>query len=470
MYVQTQNDNKRNHQYKYINRSNSISYVMWPRLVANKILRKRSFGSNNFVADFPIKSDTIVDSNPALSLGQPSLSADNIFRNNHKDTQTYKIFVSTWNVGGIAPKEGFDMEDWLQSTGNICDIYVLGFQEMVPLRPSNVLGSENCKLSTKWNSLIREGLNTKIYGKQNHKNVGLTKDVSPTDGGKVPDQSYRCIISKQMVGILISVWVRNDLRHYIRHPSVSCIGCGIMGCLGNKGSVSVRFQLHETSFCLVCSHLASGGKEGDEKHRNSDVVDILTRTCFSKGHFLDLPRKILDHDRVILFGDLNYRISLPEATTRKLVENNEWNALLENDQLRMELMSGQVLEGWQEGVIKFAPTYKYYPNSDVYFGFVDCKKEQKWRAPAWCDRILWYGEGLKQHQYARGESKLSDHRPVKAIFSVEVEVLKTLKGMQEFFRSERFGHQISNKLQISSSNHFPSNVRSSSFRIIDRDL
>lgn len=36
---------------------------------------------------------------------------------------------------------------------------------------------------------------------------------------------------------------------------------------------------------------------------------------------------------VIFLGDLNYRISLPEATTRLLAEREEWNALLDNDQV-----------------------------------------------------------------------------------------------------------------------------------------
>jgi hypothetical protein len=35
---------------------------------------------------------------------------------------------------------------------------------------------------------------------------------------------------------------------------------------------------------------------------------------------------------VILLGDLNYRISLPEAKTRLLVERQDWKTLLENDQ------------------------------------------------------------------------------------------------------------------------------------------
>jgi hypothetical protein len=65
-----------------------------------------------------------------------------------------------------------------------------------------------------------------------------------------------------------------------------------------QGAVSVRFRLHETSFCFVCCHLASGGREGDEKYRNSNVAEILSRTNFPRGPSLDLPRKILDHEYV----------------------------------------------------------------------------------------------------------------------------------------------------------------------------
>jgi len=36
---------------------------------------------------------------------------------------------------------------------------------------------------------------------------------------------------------------------------------------------------------------------------------------------------------VILLGDLNYRISLPEETTRLLVEKEDWDSLLEHDQV-----------------------------------------------------------------------------------------------------------------------------------------
>ncbi|GMI75244.1 Inositol Polyphosphate Phosphatidylinositol 5-phosphatase9 [Hibiscus trionum] len=398
---------------------------MWPRLVASKILGKR-LGSSNFVADFP-------------SLDPPSSSPDTIF-SNHKATHNYRVFVSTWNVGGVAPPEDLDMKELLDTGNTSCEIYVLGFQEIVPLSASNVLGSDDNKISTKWNSLIRRALNNKKTGDKIHQHSNEEGKLSNDEksSNSIPGQDFRCIISKQMVGILISVWVRSYLCPYIRCPSVSCIGCGIMGCLGNKGSVSVRFRLHETSFCFVCSHLASGGRQGDEKLRNSNVSEIFSRTNFPRGPSLDLPRKILDHDRVVFLGDLNYRISLPESSVRLLVDARDWNPLLENDQLRMELVNGE-LKGWHEGTIAFAPTYKYRPNSDVYYGcFHQSKKGEKKRAPAWCDRIIWYGTGLKQYVYTRGEENFSDHRPVKAIFTAQVGVLHSLKQFQSFFVSEKF--------------------------------
>ncbi|KAJ0987562.1 hypothetical protein J5N97_005918 [Dioscorea zingiberensis] len=420
--------------------------VMWPRLVANKVLG-RPLGSHSFTADYP-SSDMLVEmENSSNMIINPKKIS------NHKETQKYKVFVSTWNVGGVPPTDNLELKDWLDIDNNTYDIYILGFQEIVPLSAKNVLGAEKSRVSMKWNSLIRATLNCKSLSNSQRCDqelkVGEKQKVYPvlkdgcTPKDSITTQDYfRCIISKQMVGILVSVWVRGDLRRHIRHPSVSCVGCGIMGCLGNKGSVSVRFRLHETSFCFVCCHLASGGKEGDEMHRNSDAVEIFSRTGFPGGgvHHLDLPKKILDHDRVVLLGDLNYRISLPEESTISLVEQKEWNTLLEKDQLRCEVSGGRAFDGWHEGPISFSPTYKYYPNSDEYYGCMQGKKGEKKRSPAWCDRILWHGNGLKQHLYDRCESKLSDHRPVRAIFTAEVEVLRSSNSLKSFFMSDRFHH------------------------------
>jgi hypothetical protein len=107
------------------------------------------------------------------------------------------------------------------------------------------------------------------------------------------------IVSKQMVGIYITIWIRSDLRHHVHDIKVCSVGCGIFNYLGNKGAVSVSLCLHQTSFCFVCTHLKSGLKEGDELRRNADVAEILHRTKFPrliKQPGIELPKTIMTHE------------------------------------------------------------------------------------------------------------------------------------------------------------------------------
>ncbi|PKA64968.1 Type I inositol 1,4,5-trisphosphate 5-phosphatase CVP2 [Apostasia shenzhenica] len=444
------------------------------------------------------------------------------------DRQDYRIFTATWNVGGKSPPSYLNLEDWLHASPP-ADIYVLGFQEIVPLNAGNVLGAEDNGPARKWVALIRktvnslpgssgygsyhtpspvpnpigeidddfEGSSTRqknssffhrhsfqslsrslridndimlpqasldhrfsicdrvIFGSRpsdfdpNFKWVGSSDDEnvcgeSPTTvffspisyGYGVPTSTedrercgassrYCLVASKQMVGIFLTVWVRREIRDDVRNLKVSCVGRGLMGYLGNKGSISISMSLHQTTFCFICSHLTSGQKEGDELRRNSDVMEILRKTRFPRvnGQCNEkLPETILEHDRIVWLGDLNYRIALSYRSAKALVEMRNWKLLLEKDQLRIEQRFGRVFAGWKEGRIYFPPTYKYSNNSDRYAGD-NMQLKEKRRTPAWCDRILWYGRGLRQLSYVRGESRFSDHRPVYSVFDAEVELI-----------------------------------------------
>lgn len=441
------------------------------------------------------------------------------------DVNNYRIFVATWNVAGKSPPSHLNLEDWLH-TSPPADIYVLGFQEIVPLNAGNVLGTEDNGPARKWLSLIRKTLNSLpgtsggfrtpspipdpvveldadfegstrqktssffhrrsfqslsrsmrmvdsdmampqprldrrfsvcdrvIFGNRpsdydpdqnvrwgggssdedngpddspvttHYSPISYSGSISMEDKERQSGNSRYCLVaSKQMVGIFLTVWVKSDLRDDVRNMKVSCVGRGLMGYLGNKGSISISMSLHQTSFCFICSHLTSGQKEGDELRRNSDVMEILRKTRFPRVQGLGdekSPQTILEHDRIIWLGDLNYRIALSYRSAKALVEMRNWRALLEKDQLRIEQRRGRVFEGWNEGRIYFPPTYKYSNNSDRYAGD-DMHPKEKRRTPAWCDRILWYGRGLHQMSYVRGESRFSDHRPVYSIFIAEVE-------------------------------------------------
>ncbi|KAL6978554.1 Type I inositol polyphosphate 5-phosphatase 4, partial [Sarracenia purpurea var. burkii] len=308
------------------------------------------------------------------------------------------IFVATWNVAGKSPPSYLNLEDWLHASPP-ADIYVLGFQEIVPLNAGNVLGTEDNGPARKWLALIRKTLNSLPgtssgfhmpspipdpiveldadfegttrhnsssffhrrsfqslshsmrmmdgdmsmsqpqlhrrfsvcdrvsfgqipsdydpnfrWGSSDDENVpgdyspgtmyyspiSYSGSISTEDRDRQARQSRYCLVaSKQMVGIFLTVWVKSDLRDDVRNMKVSCVGRGLMGYLGNKGSISISMSLHQTSFCFICSHLTSGQKEGDELRRNSDVLEILRKTRFPRVHGVgddNSPQTILEHE------------------------------------------------------------------------------------------------------------------------------------------------------------------------------
>ncbi|CAM0954924.1 unnamed protein product [Alopecurus aequalis] len=436
-------------------------------------------------------------------------------------TEPFRVFISTWNVGGTTPTatSELNLDDFIPADDH-SDIYVLGFQEIVPLNAGNVLVIEDNEPAARWLALIHRTLNRPADGnadifqhkpslsvdsissrsssnldasfsnrsssaifqsslksirkpymptqrkllklcncsvemnRKSYKDAcfgcpqAYTNETDSSEEDEVDDKSnnansyvvdgvassasasrdqlkYNLVSCKRMVGIFVTVWAKRELVPHIGHVRTSCVGRGVMGYLGNKGCISVSMTLHQTSFCFICSHLASGEKEGDELRRNLDVLEILRvtqfpRICRRAGQ--RVPEKIIDHDRVIWLGDLNYRISLSYEDTKKLLTENNWDALFQKDQLNTERNSGRVFKGWSEEKIYFAPTYKYTFNSDAYSGETATSKKKR-RTPAWCDRILWHGDGITQLSYFRGESKFSDHRPVCGSFNVVVDLL-----------------------------------------------
>ncbi|KAD3068610.1 hypothetical protein E3N88_36490 [Mikania micrantha] len=76
-----------------------------------------------------------------------------------REVNDYRIIVATWNVAGKSPTGSLNLKDWLH-TSPPADIYVLGFQEIVPLNAGNVLGTEDSGPAKKWLALIRRTLNS----------------------------------------------------------------------------------------------------------------------------------------------------------------------------------------------------------------------------------------------------------------------------------------------------------------------
>lgn len=350
-------------------------------------------------------------------------------RVNYISNKDMRVMIGTWNVAGRAPSEDLDLDQWICSQ-EPADMYILGFQEVVPLSVGNVLGAEDSRTVPKWEGIIRRALNKSQQPKANCKSYSaplsplrvpipsddghddtkreydkMTENLSPQqqcrdkqtsiskcscdwlDGTSSLDwpecpldipakisvsnrglrrvmsmglfntdylenaqgfdlhgvalqdgirRSYRSsgnlgmswseqqekvdvlssvdymsdwtsddttsvvgrderatfakgeslkppgnyvrVVSKQMVGIYVSVWVSRKLRQHVNNLEVASVGVGLLGYMGNKGSISISMSLFQTRMCFVCSHLASGHKCGDQQKRNSDVDEILQRT------------------------------------------------------------------------------------------------------------------------------------------------------------------------------------------------
>jgi phosphatidylinositol-bisphosphatase len=96
---------------------------------------------------------------------------------------------------------------------------------MVPLNARNVLGPKNSSVSSKWNQLIGDALNN---------TGGRREGEAEAAPARHEQKQFRCVTSKQMVGVFVSVWVTSGLRRHVRHLGVSCVGAGVLGRLGNK--------------------------------------------------------------------------------------------------------------------------------------------------------------------------------------------------------------------------------------------
>lgn len=165
-----------------------------------------------------------------------------------------------------------------------------------------MIGAEDPSVATSWNHLIGKTLNNKFGFPWSTPMLNSSLSSSNEKYKKIEENNkYSMVSSKKMVGVFISVWLKEQVleKYCVSNVRVSCVACGVMGCLGNKGCVAISMLIEGTSFCFVVAHLASGEKKGDECRRNHQVEEIFRRTSFSSSstkHHHHHPLTILGHE------------------------------------------------------------------------------------------------------------------------------------------------------------------------------
>ena len=367
--------------------------------------------------------------------------------------KTFSVFCGTWNVNDRVlnpPADNSGLNSWLfPDIGRPpVDLYAVGFEEIIDLNARNVVlgSSESAGRAAYWQGKVKSSLDS-------------------------TGQSFTIISEVHLVGMLLVIFINDSFLPHVSDIRTSVVGTGLMG-VGNKGGVSTRFCIHGHSFCFVCSHLrphedAAAGRNADVKTIADKIVfyptmsEAVASSAFGDSAvdqwaFLDVPSTlhVMDHDYVFWFGDLNYGFVKPIADMQQCLSSyfvgafdfssltsfifridttytteaifnmvlmGEWESLVSSDQLTIEKGKGNVFVDFHEGILAFPPTYKFTPGTDDY----DQRPGHKIRAPAWCDRVLWWfrdgtPDRVRLRHCSSAELQMSDHKPVSAAFDVDL--------------------------------------------------
>ncbi|OCK87113.1 DNase I-like protein [Cenococcum geophilum 1.58] len=144
-------------------------------------------------------------------------------------------------------------------------------------------------------------------------------DPSPSNRFKAAIQEalppgYELIAEQQLIGLLLLVYISPRFVSEIESISTTSVGTGVMGVMGNKGAVTARLVLGETTrLVFINSHLAAGADKAALDRRNWDASQITNRTKFdpivdSMGTSQASGEALGQEDFAFWFGDLNYRL------------------------------------------------------------------------------------------------------------------------------------------------------------------
>jgi hypothetical protein len=73
-------------------------------------------------------------------------------------------------------------------------------------------------------------------------------------------QRYLLIKSKELVGIGLFIYAKEQMKDRITRITYDTIKLGFMGQIGNKGAVVIKMYIDDSLFCFSNAHFEHGAK------------------------------------------------------------------------------------------------------------------------------------------------------------------------------------------------------------------
>jgi len=297
---------------------------------------------------------------------------------NNSNLKSLTICSITWNMHGECPSNSIIFDLLSPHLKQKYDIYCIG--------------SEEC---------LRSIFKSLFYSDKSYWELSLSQIFN--------QNFYYLFSSCTLAAIHLVIFVKINLKKYIKFISANEVKTGGYNLIGNKGGVSILLNIYNLNIMIINCHLAA--RKDYSSKRNDNFKRIVDK-------FITINKQI---DFIIFMGDLNYRLNTENFNIETIRQN--YKEYLNFDQFVFERNRLKV-DYFLEGEINFLPTFKYKNGSDEF----DYSKRDNY--PAWTDRILFlkkstiknvFDVNLKKYDSMQNIN-MSDHKPVYAYFELIIQI------------------------------------------------
>ncbi|CAK9176026.1 unnamed protein product [Ilex paraguariensis] len=180
--------------------------------------------------------------------------------------ENLKILAGTWNVGqGRATPDSLIF--WLASAATDVGIVVVGLQEVE-------MGAGFLAMSAAKETV---GLEGSSVGQWWLDMIGKTLDEGST---------FERVGSRQLAGLLIAVWVRNNIREHLGDVDVAAVPCGLGRAIGNKlfdGFACIHIGTFEVMILFMVKQNSMQSLKSDFRASSLVVDEGAVHSCVFDG-------------------------------------------------------------------------------------------------------------------------------------------------------------------------------------------